>query len=185
MKKLALLTVALLSSLAGLDAATKDDHPCKQMTEGASGSSCAKITYDIVTIAACLKMGMPEGMLAIYFPFIHDLAEYEVNKLREEAEAINVSQQQALSIVSTLNNGWLIHGAMLAIVGGSYYASNALSFTNFLDDKAGIRTTVQAMLATYAVSQLAAAGIARYARGLGLFSKAKKAVKKTTTEYVY
>lgn len=158
MKKLALLAISLLFSLTVLEAASKDDHPCKQMAEGASGSSNSKVLFDVVTLAAFLKLGMPEGIVISYFPFLHDLAEYEVNALRAEAESLDMSQQQALTVVSALNNGWYIQAAMTAILGGGYF------FYGNLDEAASIRAVLRTALATYTISQLAAAGVARYAR---------------------
>lgn len=181
MKKLALLTVALLSSFVGLDAATKDDHICQQVKEGSYGSTATKTILDsVLVLAAMTKLSIPEKMFTVLLPFIHDLSETEVTALRNQAATLNLSQQQALSIVSKLNNGWYVIGTMFTMAGGSYlyYGSEAMQ----LDEN--IKNVARIMIGTYAVSQLTAAMIARYAQESGFFSKAKKAAKKITAEYV-
>lgn len=161
MKKL-FLTLTLLTSVISLDAASKDDHPCKQLAEGASGSTWGKMNAEVVLIfASLLKLSVPEKLIyTILIPAIHDLTEVEVNQLRNQALSLNISQQKALKVASTLNNGFYTIGTMLGIVGAAYayYGQAGMAVEE------NIQKMLRLMVTTYSVSQLSAILIAYLAK---------------------
>lgn len=110
-------------------------HPCKVVAEG--GAIKGKMLEAGIMFSALLKYDFPLAIIAMFFPFVLELSDWELARAREQAATMNFSQKQLLTVAKFLNNGWNLIGAGLAT-----YVGHALYYRTYEGDTSLVSTKV-------------------------------------------
>ena len=163
MKKLSLLTITLISSIASLhgDGKVEKPHTCTTMKYD-KDSTRGKVMFEAMVLAIS-KLKLPAALCAMLYPFINDLTAYEVNPLLEDAELYKLTHPYHVAAASHLTNGWNVIGASLATYLAGYFYYTGKSFGNLTDEQN--QKIVTLLLSAYTTAQLTAIIAARKALG--------------------